>query len=329
MSAKKQSNPRAQSVDVVARMLAAVPYLIDNSPVTVEDAAATFGISKDDMRSIVRTLFVTGIPGESGTGMPQDLFDFDYDLFVDDDIIDMTNHVGPANTPRFSGREAAALIAGLQYMSDIVRDDDRPAIEALTTKIKRGSTNAPENIVVRMAPLSSDATPLRDAINDNKQVTFSYVNAQGLSEKRQVCPLRLDLVGNTWYLRGYCHLRDSLRTFRTDRMRHVEILEADRDHNIAPESLPDTLFDVPATDEGIAVVLEVPASAVALLADYNARVSPSSGGVVRADITMAHVEGLRRLVSLLPGGILVVEPDFAVRDIALWAQRSLKDCSPS
>ena len=329
MNPKKQTNPRAQSVDVVARMLAVVPYLIDKSPVTVEAAAATFGITSEDMRSIVRTLFVTGVPGESGTGMPQDLFDFDYDLFLDDDIIDMTNHVGPANTPRFSGREAAALIAGLQYMSDIVRDDDRPAIDALTSKIKRGSTTAQENIVVRMARLPEDAMPVRDAIDDNRQITFSYVNAQALSETRQVCPLRLDLVGNTWYLRAYCHLRDSLRTFRTDRMRHVTILDAARDHDIAPESLPDTLFDIPAHDEGIAVVLELPASAITLLADYNARVSTPSHGVVRAEITMAHVEALRRLVAALPGAIRVVEPDFAIRDIAMWAERSLKDSSPS
>jgi proteasome accessory factor C len=34
----------------------------------------------------------------------------------------------------------------------------------------------------------------------------------------------LDVVGNTWYLRGFCHLRDSMRTFRTDRMRNVLVL---------------------------------------------------------------------------------------------------------
>jgi proteasome accessory factor C len=111
-------------------MLAVVPFLIDNSPISVSEAASTFGITENDMRNIVRTLFVTGIPGDSGKGLHGDLFDFDFDTFEDDDIIEMTNHVGPAETPRFSGREAAALIAGLQYMSDVVRDEGKGEVTA-------------------------------------------------------------------------------------------------------------------------------------------------------------------------------------------------------
>jgi proteasome accessory factor C len=316
---RRQQNPRPQATDVVARMLSVVPFLIDNSPISVTEASSRFGVSENEMRSIVRTLFVTGVPGDSGKGLHGDLFDFDYDSFEDDDIIEMTNHVGPAETPRFSGREAAALIAGLQYMSDVVRDEERSSVDALISKIRRGATGSPENISVRRAPLPDRAVPLAGAISENLQVEFSYLNAEGSLEERRVCPIRLDVVGNTWYLRGFCHLRDSMRTFRTDRMRNVLVLSEARDHAIDPASLPDTLFDAPSVDSGIVVTVEISESAVSLLSDYDATVSEPTGGVVRAELTVAHLVNLRKLVALAPGVVRVVSPDFAVAEVARWA----------
>ena len=318
---RRHVNPRPQATDVVARMLSVVPFLIDNSPISVSEAASTFGITENDMRNIVRTLFVTGLPGESGKGLHGDLFDFDFEMFESDDIIEMTNHIGPAETPRFSGREAAALIAGLQYMSDVVRDEEKPSLEVLISKIRRGATGGPENISVRRAPIPERADPIAGAITDNLQVEFSYLNAEGSLEDRRVCPIRLDVVGNTWYLRAYCHLRDSMRTFRTDRMRNVVVLSESRDHAIDPASLPDTLFDAPASDSGIVVTVELSESAISLLSDYDATMTDPAAGKVRAELTVAHLVNLRRLVALAPGAIRVVSPDFAVAEVAQWANR--------
>ncbi len=320
-SPRRQLNPRPQATDVVARMLAVVPFLIDNSPITVSEAASTFGITENDMRNIVRTLFVTGIPGDSGKGLHGDLFDFDFDTFEDDDIIEMTNHVGPAETPRFSGREAAALIAGLQYMSDVVRDEEKPSLEGLISKIRRGATGSPENISVPRAPIPDRAEPVAGAISHDLQLEFDYLNAEGSLETRSVCPIRLDVVGNTWYLRAYCHVRQNMRTFRTDRMRNVVVSSEHRDHPVDPASLPDTLFDAPATDSGIVVTVELSESAVSLLSDYNAIIGKSTRGAVRAELTVAHLGNLRRLVALAPGAIRVVSPDYAVTEIGQWADR--------
>lgn len=318
---RRQLNPRPQATDVVARMLAVVPFLIDNSPISVSEAASTFGITENDMRNIVRTLFVTGIPGDSGKGLHGDLFDFDFDTFEDDDIIEMTNHVGPAETPRFSGREAAALIAGLQYMSDVVRDEERSSLDGLINKIRRGATGSPENISVPRAPIPDRAESVAGAISHDLQIQFDYLNAEASLETRSVCPIRLDVVGNTWYLRAYCHLRQSMRTFRTDRMKNVVVCSEHRDHPVDPASLPDTLFDAPASDSGIVVTVELSESAISLLSDYDAIIGESARGSVRAELTVAHLGNLRRLVALAPGAIRVVSPDFAVAEVAQWADR--------
>jgi proteasome accessory factor C len=203
----------------------------------------------------------------------------------------------------------------------VVRDEERSSVDALINKIRRGATGSPENIAVRRAPLPDRAEPIAGAITDNLQVEFSYLNAEGSLESRRVCPIRLDVVGNTWYLRAFCHLRNAMRTFRTDRMRNVVVLSESRDHAIDPASLPDTLFDIPADAAGILVTVDLSESAVSLISDYDATLSEPTAGVVRAELTVAHMANLRRLVSLVPGAIRVVSPEYAVAEIAQWAQR--------
>ncbi len=66
---------------------------------------------------------------------------------------------------------------------------------------------------------------LRRAARDHRQVDMSY---QGTTRsdltRRQVDPYALVHRTGWWYLVGYCHLRDGLRTFRVDRIRNLELL---------------------------------------------------------------------------------------------------------
>lgn len=61
---------------------------------------------------------------------------------------------------------------------------------------------------------------LQAAIADRKTVVFMYY-AIGRDEEQQrtVDPYGLQLVGDEWYLIGYCHLRGAVRTFRLSRIR--------------------------------------------------------------------------------------------------------------
>ena len=74
------------------------------------------------MRAMVETLTVIGLPGDGGYWqMANDLFDIDWDLLDERDIIVITNSVGLERAPKLTAREAAALLAGLQ----LARGDPR------------------------------------------------------------------------------------------------------------------------------------------------------------------------------------------------------------
>ena len=60
---------------------------------------------------MVEKLTVIGLPGESGYWQqPQEMFDINWDLLDLDDVIEITNDVALRRVPRFTAREAAALL---------------------------------------------------------------------------------------------------------------------------------------------------------------------------------------------------------------------------
>jgi len=65
---------------------------------------------------------------------------------------------------------------------------------------------------------------LRRAAREHRQVDMGYQSTlrSGLTQ-RQVDPYALVHRAGWWYLVGYCHLRDALRTFRVNRIQSIEL----------------------------------------------------------------------------------------------------------
>jgi proteasome accessory factor C len=87
--------------------------------------------------------------------------------------------------------------------------------------------------------------------------------------------------------------------------------------------LPDSLFE-PSSDS-LSVVVELPASALPLIADYGpvGTTPGTDGDLVHATLRVAHHHGLKRLVTGLAGVVRVVEPAEARRVVAEWAAAGL------
>lgn len=321
-SARAERASKLGASDRVTLYLALVPYLLQHSPVSVEEAANRFRIEPTQMRDLVRALSNLGIPGLEGYYLPNDLFEINFDLFEDEDIIDLLNAVGVEATPKFSGTEAATLVAGLQFISGIVASDERESIDSLIKKIGLGASGKPASIFVSTPEPPASFVTLRSAFSTKKQVLFEYQNARGEKEERSVSPLRLDLVGDTWYLRGWCHLRDALRTFRLDRIGSISVSSADIPSSIQVLELPEALFD--ARDTDLAVVVRLSENALPLIAEYHPLVDgAAAGGDVLATIHFAHLTNVARLIARYPGILQVIEPPEAIVAVAEFAASAL------
>lgn len=321
MAEPRARQPRGS--DRLALLLAFVPWLIEREVATVADAARRFDVSEELVRELVRLIAVSGVPGESRSYLHEDLFDIDWNAFEDEDEIVLTNRVVLQRSPRFSAREAAAVIAGLQYLSAFPDNADRSTIATLFGKLSHSAAADPTPLGVVVGGNRDRIGLIREAIRVDRQLEFDYLNARGEQDSRRADPLRLDSVDDHWYLRAWCHLREAVRTFRLDRIVAIRTVDAPRRHRGEDHLLPDALFQPSPSD--LEVELEFSESVLPQLADFleDAEITPAGAGRRRARIRIAHHHRLKRLVAELPGMVTVVGPPDARAAVRDWAQAGL------
>jgi proteasome accessory factor C len=310
--------PAPGAQDKLAFLLSLVPYLMDQGSVSVAEAARHFGVPEKQIRQAVELIAVSGIPGETTQYQHGDLFDIAWDDFEQNDVIVLTNMVAIDDSPRFSAREAAALIAGLQYLSSLPENADRQAVSTLQSKLSRGASSAPSQVAVENSETNELLSLVRRAVDEGVQLEFDYSGVRGTSERRRVDPLRVESVDADWYLRGYDHLREAVRTFRLDRISRAAVSEAPITTTASDVTLPETLFE--GSPDDVVVTVEIDEAASSLLADYAPDdVEPAGEGRCRLRLRVNRFGSLARLVAGLPGRAVVVEPAAARAAVADWA----------
>jgi proteasome accessory factor C len=263
---------------------------------------------------------MSGVPGETHQYLHGDLFDIQWDEFENNDTIVLTHLVAIDDSPRFSSREAAALIAGLQYLSSLPENADRDAVASVMAKLTLGASAAPSQLAVAGSEDGAAISILRSAVRDGVSVAFDYVDASGRHQHRLVDPLRIESVNNDWYVRGWCHVRGAVRTFRLDRISGLRATDAAAADLPSDVVVPEALFE-PSPDD-LTVTIELPESAIPLVADYmrDSKTTPVGGDRVQATVRVAHYHGLKRLVTRLAGVVTVIEPVEARQAVAQWAE---------
>ncbi len=315
--AERQTPMQAQ--DKLAFLLSLVPFLMEHERISVQEAAAHFGVRPEQVRDAVSLIAVSGVPGETGQYQHGDLFDLAWDDFEENDQIVLTNLVAIDDAPRFSGREAAALIAGLQYLSALPENADRGAIDSLMAKLSRGASAAPSQVAVEGSESDETLALIRRSVAAGVQMEFDYLNSRGEHERRRVDPLRIESVDADWYLRAWCHLREAVRTFRLDRISNPTVTTEPITFHAGDVQLPERLFEGSADD--LLVTIDVAPAAMQLVADYipEGAVTAEVDGRSRTTVRVSHYHGLKRLVASMPGVVSVVAPEEARRVVAEWA----------
>ncbi len=136
----------------------------------------------------------------------------------------------------FTPEEATVLYLGAGLVKDIWGMSYHDAAVAATAKLDnvlpdalcQEVKQAQRGLVVTgwmrrdygpWAPILDD---LRRCVARRRQVRLVYQSFRQKITERTVDPYALALQWGNWYLAGYCHLRQDLRTFRVDRVQRVE-----------------------------------------------------------------------------------------------------------
>jgi len=128
---------------------------------------------------------------------------------------------------------------GARLVQDIWGKPFQDAVTGVTAKldnvlpddIRQEAARNQRSLVV-MTGTSRDYAPyhelmaqLRACMAEGRRVSLRYQSFSRVATDRAVDPYALSLRWGNWYLIGYCHLREELRTFRIDRIQDCRALE--------------------------------------------------------------------------------------------------------
>ena len=194
----------------IDRLIGILSILLQKEKVTAPELAEMFEVSKRTINRDIDDLCRAGIPivTSQGTGGGISIMD---GYRMDRTIL--------------SSKDMQMIMAGLRSLDSVSGSN---YYSLLMEKIKAGSTefvSGSESILIDLSPWNKDSISpkielIQDAIELGKTVKFEYYSPKGNSE-REIEPYYLIFKWSSWYVYGYCLLRNDFRLFKLNRMTKI------------------------------------------------------------------------------------------------------------
>ncbi|MBW3568185.1 MAG: YafY family transcriptional regulator [Proteobacteria bacterium] len=207
-----------------ARVLAVLELLQAHGRMSGTELARRLEVDGRTLRRYITTLEDLGIPITAERGRHGG-----YQLVTGFKLPPMT----------FTNDETLAISLGLLAVHSLGLAAAAPAIESTQAKLERVT---PANLKRRVRAFSETTTldlsigaaaadntalvALTNAAQARQRVHLAYRAANGQVTARDFDAYGLVYRDGRWYVGGYCHLREDLRSFRLDRVEEVRLLEA-------------------------------------------------------------------------------------------------------
>ncbi|MGN7252444.1 helix-turn-helix transcriptional regulator [Arthrobacter sp. SAFR-014] len=309
------------SEDQLKRMLQLVPFLVRNQGLPIEEVADRFGVTRQELEGDLLILICSGLP----QGYPDELLDIQWEeghVFISQSM--------ELNRPvRFTVDEACALLTGLETLNGLPELAEGSALESVTLKLMAAAGEEGLRAAALSGPEvgpgnSANLEVIRDAIESGSQLHLVYLSAQKdtLSE-RDVDPLRLYSMDNTWYFEAYCHSAAGLRNFRLDRIEGLTPTGRPVSSGMKPDGgFPAKLFT--PNDDDTLVTVQLTARGAGLADDYYAeRTAPLPDGGLVAEIRFGNTAWLPMFVAQHGGTARILEPEPLARASRDWIAAAL------
>ena len=294
--------------------LSIVGLVLKDGPISVSDLSEHFGYSEKSIIRAVKTI-----------ANSEDIGRFETHFYVDEDLlesgeVDFSQGMSALSTPPvLSKRQTTSLAAGLDFLAALPQFSENPALAEIRKII--GSSTEPITALAGFDE-AKKLEPIRDAIMSQSQIVAEYVNQLGERSSRQIDPLRIDFIGRRHYLRGWCHLKQGLRSFRLDRIIHVEVTDKQISTEAAKAKIPEDVFGA-ITDE-LTVEISATAEASEIFWNFPAfDIRCQQDGSSLGKIRVGNLQALGRHVTRYGGQVVVVGPPEAKAAVKEFAVRAL------
>jgi len=211
----------AKASERLRRLLVVVPYLVQHPGTSVDQAAALFGLSDQDLLADLDLLFVSGLPPYG----PGDLIDVD----IQDGRIWISMADYFARPLRLSRSEALSLYVRGRALATVPGLEEAPALASALDKLaERLGPDALGELPERVDAAGDGREvevlgELRRAATEHERVRVAYYAASGAeTTEREIDPEEVFFAIGNWYVAAWDHRSEAERLFRADRIRSLE-----------------------------------------------------------------------------------------------------------
>ena len=223
-----------KNVVATVRILAEIWWLKQFGPVTVQGFARHFHRSQAQIKRDIEAI------GDARDSKPGESFELDWDQ-LERGIVTVQGINDLIQKPALTSNEALQILCGLRVMLPLLDQSgqDQAASLIMTLAPLVEGFDASRLIYVDVHDFSSAIAIVKQAMEQHRQLTFTYQDRHGHITSRRVDPIHLDHRMDGWYLEAWCYLASNPRTFRLSAMSHVTV--SDQEMQQHPSSLPQFL----------------------------------------------------------------------------------------
>ena len=216
------------SPSAAQRLLAVLTTLAQLQKTSLSALATRFELTRDEMRDLLLEAACMGVP----PFLHGDLLDIQVPL--DEEEGDEVRWIDSGlYRPQLTWRDGFELAAAAR--AALALTDDGGALERAVTKLE-AVTGAHVDVDAQSPPALRD---VEAAVREGRQLLITYYSASSDSvTDRRIDPVVIRELGGRCYVQAWCHLARDWRTFRVDRIEHVQDVGV-RDHDSSPPPLDD------------------------------------------------------------------------------------------
>ncbi len=241
---------RITAPDRLRRVLAIVPWIVENPGHPVADVAARFGLSEKALLDDLAVVYMVGLPPYSPDALVEVLIDEDGCVSID--LASFFSR--PLKlTP---GQGLALLAASDALLSVPGTEEDGPlarALEKLGATLGVVNTENEPTLDVQLGDVEAQVLlTLKQAMADGTDIVIDYYSfGRDTMSTRSVSPWRTFSDSGAWYVHGWCSSAAGERVFRLDRIASIESTTKPSEHLPLDDGASTTVFHPRAEDPRI------------------------------------------------------------------------------
>ncbi|MGO1231067.1 WYL domain-containing protein [Glutamicibacter arilaitensis] len=318
---------RGTTTTQVMRNIDMIQYVHAHGIVEVEELAQRYSMTVAKVREELAMIMMCGVP----YGQHDELINVN-DGDVESDTVTISNAALLAEPQKLAPLEAVAILGGLNALASIPEFEHQQVLNAALAKVNSAVArfdgwNGALGFALSKARENDIPQQLIQAIRAQEVVRIDYYSARSRThQERDVEPIRLIEDGAVQYLRAWCRKRESLLTFRVDRMLCVENAGEQFALAVRHEDQQDVQIRYESSADDLEVMVHVDAEFLPVIEAFHP-LSWSAGKVgagYLANVRFSDHQVAAPLVARHSGKLTVVSPDATREHVVNWLDEAIR-----